>query len=104
MPFKGNGERLRRPAGLTLTGRGRGWIDSDVPNPDLINFDSNKSYGDPAYLALKMFKNNLADRVLSLKLTYSGAKGYKAAGAGRGMVAFTNPSADCRYKDIRRDH
>lgn len=69
-------------------------------NPDLINFDSNKSYGDPAYQALKMFKNNLAGRVLPLTLADGGAKGYKETGAGRGMVAFTNPSADCRYKDI----
>lgn len=69
-------------------------------NPDLITFNSNKSYGSPSYQALKLFQRNLADRVLPVTLAdmpFSGIR--NQATTGRGMLSFTNPAADCDYKD-----
>jgi alpha-L-arabinofuranosidase len=69
-------------------------------NPDLITFNSNQSYGSPSYQALKLFKRNLADRVLPVTLRdmpYAGPR--PVTTTGRGMLSFTNPAADCLYKD-----
>lgn len=68
-------------------------------NPDLITFNSSQSYGDPSYEALKLFQNNLADKVLPVTVDIPGSPAKKADGPGRGMLSFTNPEAECRYKD-----
>ncbi len=44
---------------------GKGW------NPDLINFDSARSYGTPSYYVQKMFSNNRGDVVLPADLKVS---------------------------------
>lgn len=100
--------RLASLAPTLVNDHDRAW------NPDLITFDGHSSYGIPSYYALKLFKNNLADRVLPVVLedpealpapgdapgnTPGNAAAFPAL--GRGMLGLLNPAATCRYRDVR---
>ncbi len=69
-------------------------------NPDLITFNNKASFAIPSYYAIKMFKTNLADRVLPTKVNYD-LKPINDDDKGKGILAFTNPAANCIYKDFK---
>lgn len=70
-------------------------------NPDMITFNSNQSFTNPSYQALKLFQNNLADRVLPVKFDFTQDKPNFVPKNGKGVLSFTNPAADCEYKDVK---
>ena len=68
-------------------------------NPDLINFDSSRSYGTPSYYAQKMFADHRADQVLPTQVTVTEfeSKPVKHQG-GIGLGAW---ETQVEYKDVR---
>lgn len=70
----------------------RGW------NPDLINFDSARAYGTPAYYVQQLFAQHRPDRVLPVTVTQPATRpvGMKHGGVGLGTWA-----TQAEYKDLQ---
>ncbi len=68
-------------------------------NPDLINFDSSRSYGIPSYYVQKMFADNRGDRVLPTIV--EAVDFISKPGATKGGIGLATWDTQAEYKDIK---
>lgn len=68
-------------------------------NPDLIDFDSSRSYGIPSYYVQKMFAENRGDHVLPT--TVEAVDFISKPGATKGGIGLATWDTQAEYKDIK---